>query len=306
MGRSQGAVIFWGLVSVFFAAAFCYYFSKNHENEKSANLWHDQFMTLQEERDALTAEKKKLQDRIVETETELKTREDVLQDKETSLADVASHLEAQQASQANPAQAAVLKKFTDTIHKIDKDDGTDVVDRNGRPVLRVPNGVLFASGEATLKSDGKVLLSQIAQTLAGQTDHFELRIESFTDSDAETQKKADPAKPKTGADADTKPHYATSWELTAARATAIARYYHDQTSLPFQNVLVIGRGDSEPVASSAKEGHMHNHLVEISIAPLPAPFHAPDAAHAAMATPAPAAPVGPLLPPPDPTPTPKK
>ena len=41
-------------------------------------------------------------------------------------------------------------------------------------------------------------------------------------------------------------------------------------------MLVIGRGDSEPIVSNAKEGHARNRRVEITVTPLPVPFHTPD------------------------------
>ncbi len=192
------------------------------------------------------------------------------------------------------------------IHKLDKSLGTDEVDRGGRPVLRVPSGVLFAPGDATLKPDGKTLLTQVAHAHNGQLDNFELRIASYTDGDTEIQKpdatpakaapgqKKDPAKKGDPAPAS---HYATGWDLTAARASVIERFYRNETSLPFQNVLALGRGDSDPIVTGAKESNRRNRRIEITIAPLPAPFHAPDAAKDKTAS---HAPVNPLEPPPDP------
>ena len=158
-----------------------------------------------------------------------------------------------------------------------------MVERGGRPVLRVPNPELFAPGDAVLKPEGKALLTQIAQALNGQLDTFELRVVSYTDTDAETtpakgEKKDSSAKPAPAA-ADSKPRYPTSWDLTAARAATLARFYRDQTSLPFLNVLVLGRGDSEPIVSNAGEGHARNRRVEITVTPLPVGYHAPDPDH---------------------------
>jgi len=141
-------------------------------------------------------------------------------------------------------------------------------------VLRIPNTSLFTAGDATLKPEGQALLNQIAQSLADTSDSFELRIESYTDTDAES---ADTTAGKSG-----KPHFASSWDLTAARATAIERYYRDQTSLTFQNVLVSARGDSQPIAP---KDPVHNRRVEISLAPLPAAFH-PDTSSTTEAAPA--------------------
>ena len=222
--------------------------------------------------------------------SQLKSREEFLDEKEAKLASEETRLENQGMQPPKPqapvtppqSSATPPKKFLDTIHKLDQIDGADVITRGGRPVLRIPNTSFFAPGEATLKPDGQALLNQLAQSLNGQADSFELRVESYTDTDMEAgSADAAPAKPdaaqkkdKSAKPSDTtaKPHYATSWDLTAARAAAIERYYRDQTSLPFQNVLVSARGDSLPIATGAKD-HAHNRRIEISLAPLPAAFH---------------------------------
>jgi flagellar motor protein MotB len=293
VGRSQGTGIFWGLVSVCFAAAACFYYWKNHENEATANQMRGQVLQLREENETLNSQKEHLQASKSEAESQLKTREDLIQEKETQLAAEETRLEgvgqqSQNQSQQNQAQVTVVKTFNDMIRKLGKNNPTDVVERGGRPVLRVPNAELFAPGDATLKPEGKALLNQIAQALNGQLDNFELRVVNYTDSEAEAQpadgQKTDSsagssAKPAPAADSDSKPHSAASWDLTAARASTIARFYRDQATLPFLNVLVIGRGDSEPIVPNGKEGHARNRRVEITVTPLPVPFHSPDLDH---------------------------
>jgi flagellar motor protein MotB len=298
VGRSQAASIFWGLVSLFFTAAACYYFWKNHENETSADVLRDQVLTLQEQRDSLSSQRDKLQASISETETQLKTREDLIEEKETKLAEEETQAEAiAQQAQANTlqneAETALIKKFNDTVRKLAQDD-TDVVVREGRPVLRVPDSLLFAFGGTTLKPEGKALLNQIAQSISGQMGNFELRIATFTDSaesagaDGTTPTpvnlKPDPA--TTNAATATKPPLApppdrTPWDLTGARAAALEKYFHDDASLPFPNVIVVARGDFDPIVDSGADGHARNRRTEITIAPMPAPFHAPDANAAA-------------------------
>ncbi len=94
IGRTQAAVIFWGLVSVFFAAAFCLFFVKNRENERNADYLRGEVLSLQDQRENLSSEKGKLQASISEIETQLKTREDFLQEKEEKLGQEQSRLEA--------------------------------------------------------------------------------------------------------------------------------------------------------------------------------------------------------------------
>lgn len=303
VGRSQGAVIFWGLVSVFFATAFCYYFAKNQANEESTRSLRDQVMSLLSERDSLSSERDKIEAAASETDKQLKAREDFLQEKETKLAEEESQLESmgaqsQSRSQQNQAQAAVVKKFDDTVRKlVAKNQDADVVLRGGRPVLRLPSSIFFDLGSAQLKPDGKTVLTQIAQALNGQMDNFELRIETFTDSDGEATKASaaaadkvfvdttpgakKPATPPPPASPEKTPN-GTSWLLTGTRAAGIAHFLHDQGTLPFQNILVVARSDFQPIVADAPEGHARNRRVEITIAPAPASFHPlPPEAHAA-------------------------
>ncbi len=310
VGRSQGASIFWGLVSVFFAAAACFYFWKSHENESVANKYRDEVYTLQDERDTLTAEKDKLQASMSDSAGQMKTREEFLDEKEAKLAAQETKLEA--LAQKTPGQSAATtppatpKKFSDTIHKLSQADGADLITRNGRPVLRLPNASFFDPGDATLKPDGQALLNQIAQSLSSQSDTFELRVDCFTDTDFETTDasaaktdKSDKGdkKPK-AADDTAKTKYANSWDLTAARAAAIAHYLRDQGSLTFQNVLVSARGDSQPIASGAKD-HARNRRIEFNVTPLPAAIHSTDSAHASSSAPADTS-TNSLAPPPEP------
>lgn len=319
VGRSQGVLIFWGLVSVFFAAAFCYYFLENYKNEETSRKLRGEVLALQEQCDSLSAQKDKLQSGISDTDKHLKAREEFLQEKENKLAAAESRLESierqsKAQSQQSQSQAEVVKKFDDTVRKLAKGDDTDVVSRGGRPVLRVPSSVFFTQGDAALKPEGKTLLNQISQSISGQLDNFELRVESYTDADAEAQKTAPDATPKNKPDAGAKTSngqkqeaktppapptvYATGWELTAARAAAISRFFREQGSLPFQNVLVIGRGDFQPIVPGAKD-HPRNRRIEITVTPMPATFHSSDLAHAASGNDSTAS-ANPLEPPPDP------
>lgn len=283
VGRSQGASFFWGLISVSFAAAACFYFWKNHENERMANKLREEVLILQDDHDTLNAQKEKLQTSMSERENELKNHEDFLQDKEAKLAAEETRLEAlgrqmQDQAPQGPSPVMMIKKFGETIRKLGNNDGCEVVTHGSRQILRVPNSTFFAPGDATLKLDGKALLNLIAQSLSGQSDMVELRVESFTDSDAEAPSKSTVDAPPV------KPRFANAWDLTAARAAAIAHFYRDQTALPFPNVLVIGRGDSESIVRAESENHERNDRIEISINPLPPAFRTPEPSAPSTAT----------------------
>ena len=280
VGRSQAAVIFWGLISVFFASGFCYFFIKNRDNEKAADSLRGQVLSLQDERDALSSQKSQLEANASETATQLNTREEFLNDKEAKLAQEESQLEVrgQQSvsqSQQNQIQTGVVRKFNDVVRKLAHDGETDVVVRGGRPVLRIPGSVFFAYGDVTLKPEGKAVLAQVASALDGQLDNFELRVETFTDSGGETDAPdvTTPKAPPT--DKKPNPTVKTEWSLTGARAAALAQYFRQSSPLPFQNILIVPRADTQPIVAG-KEGHARNRRVEITITPMPVAYHPPD------------------------------
>jgi flagellar motor protein MotB len=281
VGRSQGAVIFWGLVSAFFASAFCYYYLENRNNEERDRTLVDQVMVLQSERDSLDSERNKMEAAASDTEKQLHDREEFLQDKETKLAQEESAIEAtgtqtQTQSQLSAEQAAGVKKFDDAVRKlVAKSQDADVVLRGGRPVLRMPSSFFFDPGETQLKPEAKSILDQVAAAVGGQAGRFELRVETFTDTDGEMTVAPVPATPAP-ANAP-KPHNVDAWQLTAMRAATIAHYLRDQGNLPFQDVIAVGRADFQPIVPNSQQGHARNRRVEITITPLPAPFHSPEA-----------------------------
>ena len=159
----------------------------------------------------------------------------------------------------------------------------------GQVTARVPNAEAFRPRRRHAETGRQGAAEpDRSEALNGQLDNFELpRGESYTD----TARRNSPVgqwtnngfilrfpstKPAPVVYSDAKSRSAASWDLTAARAAAIARFYRDQTSLPFLNVLVIGRGDSEPIVPNTGEDHARNCRVEITVTPLPVSFHSSD------------------------------
>jgi len=273
VGRTQAALLFWGLVSLCFAAGACFYFWKSSENENRANHLRDEVLNLQSACDTLTAEKQRLQAGNADEEDQLKTRESLLQQKEDQLSAEEAHLTALAQKPATPPAAppppstAEIKKFNDALGSLRPNGHSEVVPRGNSQVLRIDNAIFFDSGETALKPEGKTLLNQIAQSLKGQITGVELRIETFTDRDAES-------KPTPKTDANSKSQF-NPWDLTAARAAALSRYFHDQDSLPSATLLIVPRGDSPSAAIPGKDAPDLNRCVEISLTPAPDPFFDP-------------------------------
>jgi len=124
----------------------------------------------------------------------------------------------------------------------------------GRLSVNLLNEILFASGSATVKEEGKALLTQLGAALEGATDKA-LLIEGHTDNQIIH-----------GALAN---KYPTNWELSTARAVAVVRYLVEEVGVDPLRIAAVGYGDNRPVAdNSTEEGRAQNRRIEIKLTPL--------------------------------------
>ena len=107
----------------------------------------------------------------------------------------------------------------------------------------------FDSGSATPRPGAMHVLRDIAATL-GQVP-YDVRVEGHTDN-----------VPIHNAAFD------SNWELSAARATTIARLFADAHAIPPQRLSAAGYGEFHPVASNATaEGRAENRRVDLVVMP---------------------------------------
>lgn len=103
--------------------------------------------------------------------------------------------------------------------------------RSSDVVIEVAGDVLFASGQATLKTEAKKELDGIVRTLNSKYSGHHVRIEGYTDSD----------QPKKG-------KYKTNEALSEARADAV-RDYLVQKGISSNMISAVGMGSSKPKAT---------------------------------------------------------
>jgi chemotaxis protein MotB len=127
-----------------------------------------------------------------------------------------------------------------------------VTTRHGRIVLELHNDVLFATGEADLKPDGKQAIGEVAATLRG-VSLKRFQVAGHTDSEPITT--------------ETKKTYPTNWELSSARAISVVKLLVTDGVEP--GVLsAAGYGPYDPVASNATpDGQAKNRRIEITLVP---------------------------------------
>lgn len=124
-----------------------------------------------------------------------------------------------------------------------------ITNLRGRLTVNMVDTILFESGMAALRSGGNKILDQVGKVLAGIKDK-DIKIEGHTDN-----------VPIGG---ELKNKYPTNWELSAARATAVARYLQDKAGIDPGSLIAAGFGEYRPVVpNDTPEHRAMNRRIEI-------------------------------------------
>lgn len=118
------------------------------------------------------------------------------------------------------------------------------------------NEILFASGEAEVKPEGRELLRKIAEVL--KTAGRSVQVQGHTDD-----------VPISGRLAE---RFPTNWELSAARAVNVTRFLQEEAGVDPQLLSATGFSEYQPRASNdTPEGRQTNRRIEILLGPPPRP-----------------------------------
>lgn len=119
--------------------------------------------------------------------------------------------------------------------------------------LRVLDSILFDQGTAEIKASGAVILDKVASALAGSKDR--IRVEGHTDDMA--------------VGPTIKDKWPSNWELSAARAASVVRYFQWGKSIDPARMEAVGKAQYHPVAPNDKEANrIKNRRVEIILTPV--------------------------------------
>lgn len=119
-------------------------------------------------------------------------------------------------------------------------------DERGMHIV-LPAEVLFDSGSAMLSSSANDILRRVGAFLYENNAQF--IIEGHTDN-----------RPVNS------PFFASNWELSAARATAVMKFFNEKCGLPYDRMSMAGYAEYHPVASNdTAEGRRKNRRVEIVV-----------------------------------------
>lgn len=116
--------------------------------------------------------------------------------------------------------------------------------------------ILFDSGKADIKPEGKAVLEKVGNVLRSVTDK-QIRIEGYTDS--------------MPIGAGLRGKFPTNWELSTLRATTVLRFLQDKAGIDGKYLSAVGYGPHRPVAANdTEQGRSENRRIEIVLTPFDA------------------------------------
>ena len=125
----------------------------------------------------------------------------------------------------------------------------EIYELQGRLQIRALEQILFPSGSAEMKPEGRALVARIAAQLRGKTG-YRVQVEGHTDSV--------PISTST---------FPSNWELSSARSVRVARLLVDHGLEP-ERVSAAAYGPHRPIASNdTPEGRARNRRIEIVLVP---------------------------------------
>ncbi len=219
--------------------------------------------TAQDEKTTLEARLKTVQEERAGLDARLKSTEGtnaILRQENTSLRSQVGDI-ARQRDSALTEKEKAISGFTSTYDNLVKELKKEIeagqvaiTQLKDKLSLTMVEKVLFDSGVADIKKDGKKVLDRVGGILKQVTDK-QINIEGHTDNV--------PISPKL------RQKFSTNWELSTARATNVVRYLQENAGLDPRLLIAAGFAEYRPVESNdTAEGRAKNRRIEIVLIPL--------------------------------------
>jgi chemotaxis protein MotB len=157
--------------------------------------------------------------------------------------------ELRRAQAAAERRAQQMRQLVERFRKMADAGQLQVVIRRGRMVLQLPNDVLFDSGRAAVKPEGKATLQQVAAILRTIPDR-QFQVSGHTDNE--------PIRSSS---------YPSNWYLSASRAIKVVEILVDDGVKPGA-LSACGYGEFDPVAANDTDVNKgKNRRIEIVVQP---------------------------------------
>jgi len=175
-----------------------------------------------------------------------------------SLQAKAEALERQRDADIRQMKGTYENLLEDMKSEIDKGQIT-ITQLKGKLKVNMLDEILFDSGKTVIKPQGIEVLKRVGKILL-EVKERAINIEGHTDN--------------VPIGVELKKRYPTNWELSAARATNVARYLQEKIGLAPSLLSATGYGEFQPIADNdTDEGQAKNRRIEILLVPIEAtPF----------------------------------
>jgi chemotaxis protein MotB len=231
--------------------------------EKENASLKTQVNTAQEEKMGLQARLKTAGDEKVALEERLRSTEEG----KATLQQENGVLRAQVAEIARQRDSAMAEKekaisglkstYDDLVKELNKEIQTGqiaITQLKDKLSLTMVEKVLFDSGSAEIKKDGKKVLERVGEILKQAKDK-QISVEGHTDNVPISSRLRE--------------KFPTNWELSTARATNVVRYLQEKVGLDPRVLAADGFAEYRPVEPNDKEeGRAKNRRIEIVLIPL--------------------------------------
>ena len=227
------------------------------------------FETEQASRIAYEKKSEQLQRELIATQAELEAKEnkvellevtiDEIQARATNLTEAKAKAEAeamkllsekQQRQEELKRQEAEFQDLREELQKEIEAREITITTLKGQLKVNLMDKILFASGKAEIKVDGKRVLDKVAQTFLNRYPDREIRVEGHTDNI-----------PFRGS-------VLNNWDLSTERAISAVRYLQTRAGVDPTRLAAVGYAYHRPIdTNKTPEGRSRNRRIEIVVMP---------------------------------------
>lgn len=203
---------------------------------------------LQSQKENLDKDLALLREQKQSAETEIASLNDRLAQLQKQTAEIAT----QKDEEINRLKGTYESLVKDLKGEIEKGE-IKVTQIRDRLTVNLVEKILFDSGKAEVKAQGKEVLKKVGNILKDVKDK-DIRIEGYTDN-----------VPIKGT---LRQKFPTNWELSTQRATNVLHFLQDDGGVDGTRLAAVGFGEFRPIAANdTPEGRAENRRIEIVLVP---------------------------------------
>ena len=140
--------------------------------------------------------------------------------------------------------------LVDSLHQEIENKEIMITELRGKLTVNLMDKILFDSGEARIKTEGKQVLDKIAETFLNRYPDREIRVEGHTDN-----------RPFRGS-------LLGNWDLSTARAISAVRYLQEHAGVDAARLAAAGYAHYHPIdTNDTSAGRARNRRIEIIVMP---------------------------------------